>query len=260
MLKIEDIFVVFYSGTPLERIALRGINFNVKKGEVVSILGNNGSGRSTLLKFLAGHIISNFGRVWYNNIDITGQTLFDRSKIFSMISYDQDIGTAGNLTVAENMAIASQHHQNRSMFYPAMDSEMKEIFYEQLKEIDFMGLESLIDQKVHKLSKPQRHILAIIMALIKEVEVLLIDEFSTGLDKETADYLLNKTMKIVKSKQLTTIMAINDVKFAAESSNKVLVLNHGQIIAELDTTEKDDHKLQKLLASFDVANSIYNGS
>lgn len=256
MLKVEDIFVVFFSGTPLERIALRGINFNAEKGEVISILGNNGSGRSTLLKFLAGHICSNFGRIWYNNVDITGQTLFERSKIFSIISYDQHVGTAGNLTVAENMAIASQHHQSRSMFYPAIDSEMKEIFYEQLKEINFMGLETLIDEKVYKLSKPQRHILAIVMALIKETDILLIDEFSTGLDKETADHLLDTAMKIIKSKKLTTILAINDARFAIESSNKVLVLNHGQIMAELDSNSKDDCKVQKLLSSFDVVNAL----
>lgn len=156
------------------------------------------------------------------------------------------------------MAIASMHHQKKSIFYPALDSEMKEIFYEQLKELDFMGMENLIDEKVHKLSKPQRHILSLLMAVIKESEILLIDEHSTGLDKESSAILLDTTKKIIKSKNITTIMAVNDSKFAVEISNKVLVLNHGQIVSELDSRAKDDKKIQKILSSFDIVNSLNN--
>jgi putative ABC transport system ATP-binding protein len=256
ILKIEDIFVVFFSGSPLERVALRGINFDVKEGEVVSILGNNGSGKSTLLKFLAGHILANFGRIWHNKEDITSHSISERSKIFSSVFYDQNVGSAGNLTVLENLSIASMHHQNKSLFYPAITKEIKEIFYEQLKELDFMGMDMLIDEKVNRLSKLQRHVLSILIAVIKEAKILLIDEHSTGLDKESSEALLEVTKKIVKSKNITTVMAVNDPKFALDVSDRLLVLSHGQIVLNLDSEDKNKKDLNEIFYSFNIVPPI----
>lgn len=252
MLKLEDIFVVFFPGSSLERFILRGVNFNVKDGEIISILGNNGSGKSTLLQLLAGHISPSFGRIWYDNTNITGQTLSERSQLFSSVFYDHDVCTASNLTVAENLAIASMHHQNKSLFYPAIDSNIKEMFYEQLKELEFNGLEKLIDEKVSTLSKPQRHILSLLIAIIKEAKILLIDEHSTGLDKESSEALLQVTKKIIKSKNITTIMTINDPKFAIEASDRVLVLSHGQVVMDLDATTKNQKKFNDIFVGLSV--------
>ena len=163
MIRVEDIFVVFFSGTPLERIALRGVNFTAKEGEIISVIGNSGSGRSTLMHFLSGQIKSSFGRLWYNKEDITGQSFPRRSKIFSSISYNCDTGSAGDLTVAENLLIASMHHQDMNIIKPAMTQEKHDMFYEQLRELDFMNIEDLIDEKVNQINRAQRQILALLM-------------------------------------------------------------------------------------------------
>lgn len=252
MIRVEDVFVVFCGGTPLERIALRGINFNVNESEVVSIIGNNGSGRSTLLRFLAGHITSSFGRVWLDKIDITRQSLAERSNYVSAVFYDETIGSAGNLTLLENLVMASMHHQSRSIFYPAIDEAMREIFFQQLKELDFMGMEELLDEKVCNLSKTQRYVLSLLIAVIKEAKLLLIDEHSTGLDKESADALQEVTNKIIKSKKIMTIMAVSDPKIALEVSDRAIVLSRGQIVMQIDTKNKSKIKIEDIYNSFNI--------
>jgi putative ABC transport system ATP-binding protein len=240
------------SGTSRERIALRGVNFTVQDGEVVSLLGNSGCGRSTLLRFLAGHISSNFGRLWMDKIDISVQTLSQRSEIFSSVFYDENTGTAANLTVGENLAAANQHHRSRSIFRSALTAEMKEIFTDQLKALDFMGMEELTDEKAGNISRPQRQVLAMLIAVIKEAKVLLIDEHSTGLDPTVAANLLETTEKIIRSKNITAIMAINDPKFALEVSDRIIVLSHGHVVADLSGNEKKNTKLEDLFTLFNV--------
>lgn len=252
MIRVEDVFVVFCRGTPLERVALRGINFSVKDGEIVSVIGNNGSGRSTLLKFLAGHIVSSFGRIWLDKTDITRQSLAERSNYVSSVFYDETTGSAGNLTLLENLAIASMHHQSKSIFAPAIEEEMREVFFQQLKELNFMGMENLLDEKVYNLSKPQRHVLALLIAVVKEAKLVLIDEHATGLDKESADALQEVTDQIIRSKKITTIMAVSNPKVAIEASDRVLVLNHGQIVTQIDAKNKGKIKMEEIYDSFNI--------
>ena len=256
MLRIEDVFVVFCAGTPLERIALRGVNFSLNDGCVMSVFGNNGSGKSTLMRFLAGHIFSNFGKIRYDKADISGQSLSERSKLFSSIFYDQDIGSAGNLTVAENLAIASMHHQERSLLYQAFDPEMKEVFYEQLRELDFMRMEMLIDEKAYKLSKPQRHVLSMLIAIIKESKILLIDEHTRGLDKESSELLLDVTRKIIRSKKMMAVIAVNEPNFALDVSDKILIMNHGEVALDVNRglNSEYDKKICDAISAFDVTN------
>ncbi|MDR0581310.1 MAG: ATP-binding cassette domain-containing protein [Holosporaceae bacterium] len=238
MIRIEDIFVVFYSGTPMERAALRGVSLTIQDGEIVTITGASGSGRSTLLRFLAGHISSNFGKLWLHETDITNQSLIARSNIFSSVFYDQDIGTAGNLTVLENLAVASLHHQSRSILAPAISTKMRESFIEQLRDIDFMGMEGFADEKASNISRAHRQVLALLIAVIKGTQVLLIDEHATGLDESSAVALLKVTEKIIKSKEITTIMAVSDSKFALKTSDRTVTLSYGQVVSNPSTSEK----------------------
>ena len=148
--------------------------------------------------------------------------------------------------------MASMHHQSRSIFYPAIDEAMREIFFQQLKELDFMGMEELLDEKVCNLSKTQRYVLSLLIAVIKEAKLLLIDEHSTGLDKESADALQEVTNKIIKSKKITTIMAISDPKIALEVSDRAIVLSRGQIVMQIDTKNKSKIKIEDIYNSFNI--------
>ncbi|MDR2766245.1 MAG: ATP-binding cassette domain-containing protein [Holosporaceae bacterium] len=253
MIHAEEVFVVFYKGTPLERIALHGVSFSVQQGEIISVVGNNGCGRSALLSFLAGHISSSFGKLWLDKMDITSQTLFDRSMIFSSVFYDLNLGSAGNLTVAENLALAGMHHQPHSIIKPALTKEANDMFFEQLKNLDFMNMELLLTEKVNLISKAHRHVLAMLMAVIKGAKVLLIDEHSTGLDQKTAAMLLEATEKIIKSSGMTTIMAVNDPKFSLDVADRTFVLSHGQIVSRLDKEAKKKMKPEDLVALFNLA-------
>jgi len=250
MIDIEDAFVVFYAGTPLERVALRGVKFSIEDGEVVSILGNNGSGRSTLLRFLAGHIQLNFGRLWYDKIDITAQSLYARSKIVSSVFFNSNICTVGSLTVLENLALATMSHQPKSCVREAIRDDMEERFYAQLRNLDFMSMEKLLHEKVNDIPKPYKQVLALLIAVIKGAKVLVIDEHSTGLDEEASHALLETTNKIIRSKKMTTIMVVNDPEFALKHSDRLVVLNYGQVVANISGEEKDKIKLEDLYLMF----------
>lgn len=250
MIDIEDAFVVFYAGTPLERVALRGVKFSVQDGEVVSILGNNGSGRSTLLRFLAGHIQLNFGRLWYNKVDITAQSLYSRSKIVSSVFFNNNVCTAGSLTVLENLVLATLSHQPKSCIREAIRDDMEERFYAQLRNLNFMEMENLLHEKVDNIPKPYKQVLALLIAVIKGAKVLVIDEHSTGLDEEASHALLEATSKIIRSKKMTTIMVVNDPEFALKHSDRLVVLNYGQVVANISGEEKNNIKLEDLYMTF----------
>ena len=211
MLSVEDAFVVFYARTPLERVALRGVSFSVRDGEVVSILGHTGSGRSTLLKFLAGHLSLNFGRLWLNNFDITSQSLMERSRLISSVFGDYTLSLAGSLTVLENLAVASMHSKNRSMCKSAINKTVRDRFYEQ--NLNFMDMEDLLDEEVRYIATPYKQILALMIAVIKGAKVLVIDEHSVGLDAKASKALLEATHRIIRARRITTIMTSNNPEF-----------------------------------------------
>lgn len=250
MIGTEDAFVVFNAGTPLERVALRGVSLSIQDGEIVSIFGNNGSGRSTLLKSLAGHIPLSFGRLWFNNIDITSQSLYDRSKMVAAVFADHTVCTAESLTVLENLVLATSSYQPKSWMTKALGDDMEDRFYSQLRNLNFMDMEQLLYERVCDIANPYKHMLALLVAVIKGVKVLVIDEPSTGLDAETAQMLLNVTMKVIRSKKLTTIMAISDPEFSIKHSDRLVVLNYGQIVANISGEQKKKIKLEDLYLAF----------
>ncbi|MBE6447475.1 MAG: ATP-binding cassette domain-containing protein [Alphaproteobacteria bacterium] len=246
MINVEDVFIVFYAGTPLERVALRGVNFSIKDGEIVSILGNNGAGRTSLLRFLAGHISLNFGRLWYNGIDITTQTLSERSNIFSSAFFNSELCVAEELTVLENLIAATFHHKNMKLLRSVEYDSMRDKFYDQLRNLKFMDMEKYLDEKASHLAKPYKQMLALLMAIIKKAKVLLIDEISTGLDIESSRILLTTMNKLIKANKMTTIMTINDPEFAINNSDRIIVMNYGQIVADFQDKEKIDLKMEDL--------------
>lgn len=250
MIEVEDAFVVYYAGTPLERVALRGVSFTVQDGEIVSILGNNGSGRSTLLRFLAGHIPLSFGRLWYNNKDITSQSLFDRSKIFSSVFSNSNVCTAGDLTILENLVLATMSHRSKSFVKEAIKDDIEDRFYDQLRNLNFMEIEKLLHEKVDNIPKPYKQVVGLLIAVIKGAKVLVIDEHSTGLDVEASHALLETTRKIIRSKKMTTIMVVNDPAFSLKYADRLVVLNYGQVVANISGEEKKKTRLEDLYMTF----------
>jgi putative ABC transport system ATP-binding protein len=256
MLKLKDIFVVFDTGTYLEKAALRGINFEIGEHELVTVVGNAGCGKSTLLKLLSGHFRPNFGRIWLGNQDVTSQTLDERSKKFTFVSYNQEGGVAENLTVAENLAVAGMHHQPRSIFTPAINRETHEAYYEQLKQLDFFAMENVLDEKVYDISHMHKFILSLLVAIMKNAEVLLVDANIIGLVKEEQKALIDVMTKIIRSQKTTAIIAANDPTFALEIADRTLVLSHGQVVADLFGETKKKTKTEDLFAAFKIVPRI----
>ncbi|MDR3151251.1 MAG: ATP-binding cassette domain-containing protein [Holosporaceae bacterium] len=251
MVKLENVFLVLFPRTRLERVTLRDIDLSLNEGEVTSILGHNGSGRSTLLQLLAGHITPNFGRILLNDVDITNYSLAQKSKYFSTVFFEENTATAGNLTILENLVAASMHHQSRSLLSEAYDDNVRELFYQRLQEINFMKMEEIMDEKVCDIPAHYRQVLALLIAVMKEAKVLLIDEPSTGLDEATAQALFAVTENIIKTNHMTTLMCVNDPAFALKISDKIAVLNHGQLVATYEGKEIKNITPEALQATFD---------
>lgn len=251
MLKLKDIFVVFDTGTPLEKVALRGVNFELEKHEIVTVVGNIGAGKTTLLKFLAGHFSPSFGKLWFDHQDITFQSLPQRSQKFAFVSYEKRI-SAENLTVAENLALASLHHQRRSIFTPAINDEMHEIYYNQLKELGFYAMESVLDEKVYNIPQMHKFILSLLSAIMKNAEVLLIDERVADLSLPEEQALTETVMKIIKMQKVTALIAMNDPIRALEVADRTIVLSRGQIVADLVGETKQKTRVEDLFASFSI--------
>lgn len=256
MINIEDVFIVFYAGTPLERVALRGVSLSVKSGEIVSILGNNGAGRTSLLRFLAGHISLNFGRLWFDGVDITSQSISERSKIFSSAFFNSEVCVSEDLTVLENLTAATLHHQPMSLLRTMECETMRAKFYDQLRNLNFMEMEKFLDEKVCFLSKPYKQMLALLMAIIKKTKVLLIDEISTGLDMDSSRILLTTMNKLINAHKITTIMTINDPEFAMKHSDRVVVMNYGQVVADYHDKTKANLKMEDLLLALNKKPTI----
>lgn len=255
MLKLRDVFVVLNSGTAQERVALRGINFELQSSEIVTIVGNPGSGKSTLLKFLSGHIEPSFGKVWLDHEDITFQTLEQRSKRFAFVSHSKE-ALASNLTVAENLAVASMHHQKRSIFSSAIDEEMHEIYYNQLKDLDFFAMETVLDDKVFNISHLHKFVLSLLIAVVKNAEILLIDEYVSGIGKKEKDALSEVTKKIIRAQKSTALIATADPAHALEFADRTIVLSHGQVVADLSGEAKKKTRVEDLFSAFKIVPKI----
>ncbi|MDR1361831.1 MAG: ATP-binding cassette domain-containing protein [Holosporaceae bacterium] len=237
MVNLENIFLIFFPDSRLEKVALHDIDISLNDGEVTSILGHNGSGRSTLLRLLAGHMSPNFGRLVMDGVDITDHSISQRAEYFSTVFYEENTSTAGNLTVLENLVVASRHHQSCSALINAYDDAVRESFRQQLQQLNFMEMEELMDEKVRDIPAHYRQVLALLIAVLKGTKVLLIDEHSTGLSSEVAQELLLVTENIIKSNRITTLMCISDPLFAAKISDKIIVLDHGQVVASYGKEE-----------------------
>lgn len=255
MLKLKDIFVVFDTGSPLEKVALRGVNFELGKHEIATVIGNNGAGKTTLLKFLAGYFSPSFGKLWLNYQDITFQSLSQRSQKFAFVSHEKGIA-AENLTIAENLALASLHHQKRSIFSSAINDEMHEIYYNQLKELNFCAMESVLDEKVYNVSHVHKFVLSLLIAIMKNAEVLLIDERVSDLTELERKSLTDVVMKIIKMQKVTALIAMNDPIHALEVADHTIVLSQGQVVADLFGDIKKKTRVEDLFASFNIIPKI----
>lgn len=251
MLNITGVTKVFNAGTVNEKVALRNVNLQVKEGDFITVIGSNGAGKSTLMNVISGGLIPDSGSVVIDGKDVTRLAEHQRAGLIGRVFQDPMAGTAPNMTIEENLAIALARGKRRTLSF-GVTNRKRELFREQLKLLD-QGLEDRLKTKVGFLSGGQRQALSLLMATFTEPKILLLDEHTAALDPKRAQLIVELTEKIVKQYRLTTIMVTHNMEQALNMGNRLLMLHEGSIILDIPEEKKRTMKPQDLLKAFEVA-------
>lgn len=256
MLDIQNVYKSFNIGTPVQKDALIDLNLHLNEGDFCMIIGGNGAGKSTMLNAVAGVFEVDQGHVKIDGIDVTKQPEYKRAQYIGRVFQDPLLGTAGDMWIEENLAMAYRRGKRRSFKWGISNKE-REQYIELLKTLD-LGLEERLSSKVGLLSGGQRQALTLLMATIKKPQLLLLDEHTAALDPKTAQKVLDITNKVVTENNLTTLMITHNMKDAIKYGNRLVMMNNGNIIYDVSGEEKKNLKVSDLLLKFEQESGVVN--
>lgn len=251
MLDLINIHKTFNPGTINEKIALNGVDLHLDDGDFVTVIGGNGAGKSTTLNAIAGVWPVDNGSVIIDGVDVTGLPEHKRAKYLGRVFQDPMTGTAANMNIEENLALAARRGNHRTLRWGVTKKE-KEEFKELLKILD-LGLEDRMTAKVGLLSGGQRQAITLLMATLKQPKLLLLDEHTAALDPKTAAKVLEITDRIINENHLTTIMITHNMKDAIKHGNRLVMFHEGKIIIEISGEDKKNLTVEDLLEMFNKA-------
>ena len=245
MLQLNDLHKTFNPGTVNEKVALNGVSLHMEAGDFATIVGSNGAGKSTLFNAITGGFIADEGSIVLGGQDITFEPEHQRSKVIGHLFQDPLKGTAPNMTIEENLALAYL----RAGTAPRISRKDKELFREKLSLLD-MGLEDRMKQPVGLLSGGQRQALTLLMATLVTPKLLLLDEHTAALDPATAEKVLELTRNIVAEKKITCLMVTHNMHQALELGNRTLMMDAGRIVFDVQGEERSRMTVDDLLEKF----------
>ena len=249
MLKLNGISKTFAPGTVNEKRALNDLSLHLAPGDFVTVLGSNGAGKSTMFNAIAGTFQPDTGTVILDGKDITRMPDYKRSKFIGRMFQDPLKGTAPNMTIEENLALAYlRDSQTRSPFSMVSAAERRE-FREKLAQLG-LGLEDRMDTVVGLLSGGQRQALTLLMATLVTPKLLLLDEHTAALDPATAEKVLALTKQIVAENSITCLMITHNVQSALQLGNRTIMMKDGRIILELSGQRRSTITTDELLQAF----------
>lgn len=248
MLKLEGISKTFNPGTINEKKALSGLSLHLAPGDFVTVIGGNGAGKSTMLNAIAGVWPVDEGRIWLDGKDITALPEYRRASLIGRVFQDPMMGTAPNMQLEENLALALRRGQKRSLRWGVTRDE-RSAYHEVLKSLG-LGLEERMTAKVGLLSGGQRQAVTLLMASLKKPKLLLLDEHTAALDPATAAKVLELSDKIVGEDKLTTLMITHNMTDAIKHGNRLIMMNEGRIILDVSGEEKQHLTRQELVDKF----------
>ena len=249
MLKLTNISKTFNPGTVNEKKALDGISLHLEKGDFVTILGSNGAGKSTLFGAIAGSFVVDEGSIRLDGENITNLPDFKRSKFIGRLFQDPLKGTAPNMTIEENLALAYMRASSSTSPFSMISKADRADFRERLAQLD-LGLEDRMDHPVGLLSGGQRQALTLLMAPLVTPKLLLLDEHTAALDPATAEKVLELTRKIVAENNITCLMITHNIPSALSLGNRTIMMNSGKIVLELAGAERAGITTEQLLQKF----------
>ncbi|WP_294853148.1 ABC transporter ATP-binding protein [Oscillibacter sp.] len=248
MLDINHICKTFNPGTINEKKALQGLDLHLGEGDFVTVIGGNGAGKSTMLNAVAGVWPVDQGSILIDGTDVTGLPEFRRAPFIGRVFQDPMMGTAPNMQIEENLALAYRRGQKRGLRWGVTKKERT--FYRERLEILGLGLEDRMTVKASLLSGGQRQALTLLMAALQKPKLLLLDEHTAALDPATAAKVLELSDRIVRENGLTALMITHNMQDAIRHGNRLIMMNAGRIILDISGEEKKKLTKADLLQKF----------
>lgn len=249
MLRISGVNKAFFAGTANERRALIGIELHLRPGEFTTVIGSNGAGKSTLLNIIAGYMRPDTGRIEISGSVVNRLTDHQRAKYIGRVFQDPMAGTAPNLTIEENLAIAYNRGKRRGLAL-GVTARKRRFFIDSLRVLE-LGLEHRLKTKVGLLSGGQRQALSLLMATFTQPAILLLDEHTAALDPQRAALVTRLTREIVAAHGLTTLMVTHNMEQALSVGNRLIMMHEGRIILDVSGAHKQQMVVADLLAEFE---------
>jgi putative ABC transport system ATP-binding protein len=248
LLSLEHIYKIYNRGTVNETRIFEDFNLTVDDGEFVSVIGSNGSGKTSLLNIICGSIEIDSGRTLINDDDITRIDDFKRYRKIGRVYQNPAMGTCSEMTILENLSMADNKGKPFNLT-PGTDKRRIDFYRENLQQLG-LGLEDKLNVTVGSLSGGQRQALALLMSTMTPIEFLILDEHTAALDPKTAETIMELTDRLVRDKEVTTIMVTHNLRFATGFGTRLIMMHEGKIILDNKGEDKCKTTIEDLLGIF----------
>ncbi|MGF7060171.1 ABC transporter ATP-binding protein [Brassicibacter mesophilus] len=248
MLEVRNISKTFNPSSINENNVFKNFSLKINKNDFICVIGSNGAGKSTLLNVISGKIKVDRGNIRLSERDITNDTEDVRCKVISRIFQDPSLGTVPSMTIFENLSMAMNKGKKFNLSFLS-DKKNEELFKDLLKILD-LNLENKLYTRVADLSGGQRQSLSLIMSTLNSPELLLLDEHTAALDPKTSEIIMEITDRLVREKNLTTLMVTHNMNHALKYGNRLIMMHRGDIIIDVCGDEKKNLTKEKLLSLF----------
>ncbi len=248
MIELKNISKTFGAGTVNETRLFTDFSLKVETGSFVSVVGSNGSGKTTMLNLISGTIPIDSGRILICGDDVTALPEYKRARRIARVFQDPSMGTVPSMTIMENLSIAENKGRTYGLSF-AVNRAERERYRELVSQIG-LGLEDKMDIPVGSLSGGQRQALSLLMATMTPMDLLLLDEHTAALDPKTAETIMELTDRIVKEKRVTTLMVTHNLRFAVDYGDRILMMHEGRAVIDRGGEEKKVTRVDDLLDTF----------
>ncbi len=248
LISLENIDLTFNPGTVNETVLFRDFNFKVDRGEFVSVVGSNGSGKTTMLNLICGTLAPQSGRVMLEGNDITRMPEYKRARRIGRVFQDPAKGTCPELTILENLALADNKGKLFDLGKGVNRSRLG--YYRDLVSQLHMHLEDKMDTKVGALSGGQRQALALVISTMTPIDLLILDEHTAALDPQSSETVMELTLEVIKSKDLTALMVTHNLRFAVEYGTRLVMMHDGAAVIDSYGKDKSAYRIEDLLKTF----------